>query len=99
MIQIEESEGIYIKKHMNRHGNVQQLMNSSMKNKYNDSELINSYRKAYVCLLYTSLQYLHNTLTGGINNLIATVSALTATNSVRHFDESHQWSQHTAAGI
>ena len=30
--------------------NVQQLMNSSMKNKYTDSELINSYRKAYVTL-------------------------------------------------
>ena len=48
MIQIEESEGIYKKKHKSRHGNVQQLMNSSMKNKYTDSELINSYRKAYV---------------------------------------------------
>ena len=40
---------------MNRHGNVQQLMNSSMKEmkkqyKYTDSELINSYRKAYVTL-------------------------------------------------
>ena len=48
MIQIEESEGICMKKHMNRHGNVQQLMNSSRKNKDTDSELINSYRKAYV---------------------------------------------------
>ena len=35
---------------MNQHGNVQQLMNSSRKNKDTDSELINSYRKAYVTL-------------------------------------------------